>query len=344
LLDGPPLGGLHIGMIEMGAIGSLPDLLSAISPKERRSIKMNVARNIAFGYSTQCNIRCGQCVAADASPRTGKMDLGRAKDIIQEMADCHVTGISFTAGEPLLFLEDICRLIQLCRESEIYSRVVTNGYWAKSREGADRVVSELLAAGLSQLRLSYSRWHQEHVDRENIVHAALSCREQSLDYFISFVTDFSEADDPFEQFLRDHHLKFFPEPVIYLGRAGELDRKPVSTDYRPNICPMNPYLSPELDMFACCDGADRFSNTDFLYLGSLHTDSVDVLFRKRETHPLYHLIRTMGLTNIASYSGFAARDIVQFRKCELCVALFNSKENLKILTEAATSDLLNWRR
>ena len=305
---------------------------------------MDPVRQIAFGYSTQCNIRCGHCVAADASPRTAKMEIGRAQDIIQEMSQCRVTGISFTAGEPLLFLDDICRLIQVCRENGIYSRVVTNSYWAKTTEDADRIVSELIASGLSQLRLSYSRWHQEHINRENIVRAALSCREQGLNCFVSFVTDFSEMDDPFEQFLRDQHLKFFPEPVIYFGRAGEFDRKRVSTDYRPNRCAMNPYLTPELDMFACCDGADRFSNTDFLYLGSLHTDTVDALFRKRETHLLYHFIQTMGLTNIASYLGIAAREIVQYRKCELCEALFNSKENLHILTEAAPSDLINWQR
>lgn len=305
---------------------------------------MRPVRQIAFGYSTQCNIRCGHCVAAGASPRTARMTIDRAQDIIQEMADCNVTGVSFTAGEPLLFLDDICRLIQICRENGIYSRVVTNGYWAKTKEDADRIVSELMANGLSQLRLSYSRWHQEHVNRENIVHAALSCQELGLDHFVSFVTDFSEADDSFEQFMRDHHLKFFPEPVIYFGRAGQLDRQQVFTDYRPNLCQMNPYLSPELDMFACCDGADRFSNTDFLHLGSLNTNTIDALFRKRETHPLYHFIRTMGLSNIASYLGFPARDIVQYRKCELCEALFNSKKNLRVLTEAATSDLMNWRR
>jgi len=283
-------------------------------------------------------------VAADESHGTAKMDLDRAKDIIQEMARCHVTGISFTAGEPLLFFDDISELIQLCREHGIYSRIVTNGYWAKTREHADHVASKLVSKGLSQLRLSYSRWHQQHIHRENILHAALRCQKHGLDYFISFVTDFSKKDDSFEQFLRDHHLKYFPEPVIYFGRAGKFDRQPISTDYRPNVCSMNPYLSPELDMFACCDGANRFSKTHFLYLGNLRNDSVDALFQKRETHVLYNLIRIMGLTNMASYLGLKAREIVQYRKCELCEKLFNSKENLGILTKAAGSDLMQWRR
>jgi len=47
---------------------------------------------------------------------------------------------------------------------------------------------------------------------------------------------------------------------------------------------------------------------------------------------------------MASYLGVKAREIVQYRKCELCEKLFNSKENLGILTKSATSDLIHWRR
>ena len=301
-------------------------------------------RQIAFGYSTQCNARCGHCVAADESPAAAKMDLDKAKQIIQEMARCNVAGISFTAGEPLLFLNDICQLIRLCKKNNIYTRVVTNGFWAKSQTNSDRVVAHLMANGLSQLRLSFSRWHQQHISRATIVRAATSCQHQGLDYFVSFVTDFSKTDDDYELFLRKHHLKFFPEPLIYFGRAGELERPPVSTDYRPNLCSMNPYLSPSLDMFACCDAAHRFSTTGFLYLGNLNHDSVEALFRKNENHPLHHLIKTMGLSSMASFLGLNAREIVQYRKCELCEKLFNSKENLKTLMDAAVSDLASWHR
>ncbi len=306
--------------------------------------RMNNTRQIAFGYSTQCNIKCDHCVAADALSRNERMDIHRAKAIIEEMAQYHVTGISFTAGEPILFFNDIRNLVQLCNENGIYSRIVTNGYWAKTQEHSDKIVSELMLSGLSQLRISSSRWHQKNIDRENIVNAASSCQKYGLDYYISFVTDFSEQDDSFEQFLRDNNLKFFPEPVIYFGRAEGFDRPRIFTDYHPNICPMNPYLSPELDMFACCDAGNRFTETDFLYLGNLKDYSIDELFQKKEKNTLFYLIRTMGLTNIASYLGFKASEIVKYRKCELCEKLFNSVENLSILERSAKSDLLNWKR
>jgi len=305
---------------------------------------MDSQRQIAFGYSTKCNVKCDHCVATNELSGNAKMELNTAKEIIEEMAYCNVKGISFTVGEPLLFFNDIRNLVQLCRESGIYSRVVTNGFWARTQEHSDNIVSGLMKSGLSQLRISFSRWHQKNINRENIVNAASSCQKYDLDYFISFVTDFSKHDDPFEQFLRDNNLMFFPEPLIYFGNAERFNRLPIFTDYQPNICVMNSYISPELDMFARCDGGPQFTKTDFFSLGNLKDYSVDELFQKKENNNLYFLIRTMGLTNIASYLGFRANEIVRYRKCELCYKLFNSEENLSILEESAQSDLSNWVR
>ena len=98
---------------------------------------MNSIRQFAFGYSTICNIRCEHCVASDDSIPHGKMTLERAMVIIEQMARCNVTGISFTAGEPPIFFEDMTRLVKLCHEKDIYSRVVTNCFWAKTAEHAE---------------------------------------------------------------------------------------------------------------------------------------------------------------------------------------------------------------
>ena len=305
---------------------------------------LNNFRKIAFGYSIQCNANCEHCVAAEDSVKNEKMDITRAKTIISEMVSAQVKGVSFTAGEPLLFLGDIVELVRMCKRNEIYSRVVTNGFWAKTPHRADSVVSELKTAGLSQLRISYSRWHQKHVDRENIVFAARSCQKLALDYFISFITDFSEEDELYEQYLRENRLRYFPEPVIYFGRAGDFDRPKIFTDYQANQCDMNPYLSPELDMFACCDAGSRFDQTGFMYLGNLKDSSIESLFQKYEQNRLYHAVRMAGLTPLASSLGIPSNEIVTYRKCELCERLFNSKENLTKLNELAESAPSPWIR
>jgi len=65
---------------------------------------MNPVRQIAFGYSTKCNIRCGHCVAADASPGTAKMDFDRAKDIIQEMGE--IPGHPIDWGQTMIIVKN----------------------------------------------------------------------------------------------------------------------------------------------------------------------------------------------------------------------------------------------
>ena len=300
-------------------------------------------RKLAFGYTTRCNIRCRHCVAATDKPDNRKMALDKAREVIIALGQAGVGGISFSAGEPFLYIDDIKALVSLCAEIGIYTRVVTNSFWARTSDMADRMVSELKESGLCQLRLSCSRWHQEHVSRQNVVNAANSCRKFELDYYVSFVTDFSKADDAMEQFLRDCGLMFFPEPVIYAGRAKTFDQRSIMTDYQANCCQMNPYLAPDLEMYACCDAGAHFTKTHFFALGSLKTSSADQLFLRTETDRLYHLIRAMGLTQIASFSGMAAREIITYSKCELCFRLFNDPETLNRL-RADIHHLEAWHR
>jgi len=68
------------------------------------------------------------------------------------------------------------------------------------------------------------------------------------------------------------------------------------------------------------------------------------MFRKSEENSLYNHIRNMGITGIASFAGFRARDIIGYRKCELCEKLFNSPEILARLEKEAESGLNSWYR
>lgn len=300
-------------------------------------------RKIAFGYSSKCNVRCEHCVASLAENTSRTMEHERAQAIIAELAQAGVGGISFSAGEPFLYFREMVELVQLCAQNNIYSRIVTNSYWARNAEAADRLLAELKEQGLCQLRLSYSRWHQQNIPRQQVITAARSSEKLGLNYFVSFVSDFSPEDEPYEQFLREQGVRFFPEPVIYAGRAESFPRRNIRTDYQANCCDMNPYLTPDLELYACCDAGSNFPATNFFYLGNLADQAVEQLFSKSESDPLYNLIRSMGITNIASYAGMSAREIITYSKCELCRKLFNSPETLARL-RAEVAQLAAWSR
>ncbi|MFW2369121.1 MAG: radical SAM protein, partial [Desulforhopalus sp.] len=85
-------------------------------------------------------------------------------------------------------------------------------------------------------------------------------------------------------------------------------------------------------------------DTNFFRLGNLNHNSVGQLFTKSENCQLYNCIRAIGITAIASYAGFKARDIVTYRKCELCEKLFNSPKLLAHLDRGVQSGSLNLLR
>ena len=73
-------------------------------------------RKLAFGYSTRCNLKCEHCVAVGDMPESRKMGYDRTKEIIVQLARAGVGGISFSAGELFLYINEITRLVNLCRE------------------------------------------------------------------------------------------------------------------------------------------------------------------------------------------------------------------------------------
>ena len=86
-------------------------------------------RKIAFGYSTQCNLRCAHCVASQEISDNRKMDLHKAKQIIVELGQAGVGGHQFfPQANRFCFFKEIAALVQLCHRIGIYSRIVTNSF------------------------------------------------------------------------------------------------------------------------------------------------------------------------------------------------------------------------
>jgi hypothetical protein len=67
--------------------------------------------------------------------------------------------IVFTGGEPTLRKDLLLEAISLAKETGCITRVVTNGWWARSKESAKALVVRLKEAGLDELNTSYDDYH-----------------------------------------------------------------------------------------------------------------------------------------------------------------------------------------
>jgi hypothetical protein len=96
---------------------------------------LNLSRGRAPGqvviqYTDHCNASCPQCGMRREAPfQRSLLGVDRAKEIIDRAARAGVSAVSFTGGEPLLFLDDVVELLRHAGQAGIpYLRTGTNGF------------------------------------------------------------------------------------------------------------------------------------------------------------------------------------------------------------------------
>lgn len=85
--------------------------------------------------------------------------------------------VIFTGGECTLLKEDLFEAINYASSLGLATRVVTNGYWAKTDESAKEMVERLVSAGLTEINFSAGDEHAKFVPLDRIVHAVKTCAE-----------------------------------------------------------------------------------------------------------------------------------------------------------------------
>ena len=286
--------------------------------------------SLAIGYSSKCNNRCAHCIARPAFPDEVKMDFEQAKSIILQANSLGVKKIRFTLGEPFIYTDDIKKLVSLCRGLGITTMIVTNAFWASSLEKSDELVKELIECGLTQLRISASRFHQEKIDLQNVVNAAQSCIRHKMDYYISFITDYSDEDADIEQVLGENGLNYSKESLICFREALRSKKYKLPDNYSPKCGGLDPIVAPDLKAYACCGIGGYFDRTNFFYLGDLKEkklSEINEAYNKKGK--LFGLISSIGLVELAKMAGFDINEAAKMHRCLLCEKLFNSAENIK---------------
>jgi MoaA/NifB/PqqE/SkfB family radical SAM enzyme len=115
---------------------------------------------LVIQYASHCNADCPQCGMRRSNnfERT-RLDKDTVKRLIDDAAQKGVQALSFTGGEPLLFLEDIVELINHATSAGIkYVRTGTNGFLFMGSERPDfEARMAALAARLAETSL-YTFW------------------------------------------------------------------------------------------------------------------------------------------------------------------------------------------
>ena len=92
--------------------------------------------------------------------------------VIDELVDIgEVNLIVFTGGEPLLRRSEVVKTLRHASSLGIWTRIVTNAFWATNPTAASNTLKELTDAGLCEINFSCDDFHQKHIPIDNIRNA-----------------------------------------------------------------------------------------------------------------------------------------------------------------------------
>lgn len=127
---------------------------------------------LVFSVTYDCPISCKYCVTESGPWQGPFLDASFMSEIIDEaLALGGLSSVVFTGGEPLLKIEEVKKAIGYASWHKLWSRVVTNSYWATSYQAALEMLGELKLAGLCEINLSCDDLHQEHIPLEQVRNA-----------------------------------------------------------------------------------------------------------------------------------------------------------------------------
>jgi len=317
--------------------------------------------------TSRCTARCGHCSVRSGPKRRDQLTFEDIRTAIDELHEVNrLRVVIFAGGEPTLLGEDLLDAIAHADSLGITTRLVTNAFWARTRDTARAKLIELREAGLAELNISADDFHLPFIpfDRvENAWHAskgvgflaviiANSSGPRSLvtpDYIMQRLGEILPLRfdlDGNETPLADPG----PDGTVYslsnsnlqlLGRAHDtvsLDDIPYPTQQEvlAGGCPWavrSIALSPRNHLVACC-GMEAEHNA-VLDFGDATGTSISSLVKQADDNVLVNAISLYGPMFLKQFVQVHAPDI-PFRErygsiCELCEHIVGRQEVVKVL-------------
>jgi len=268
-------------------------------------------------------------------------------DYTKDLNVCNL--VVFTGGEPLILGKDLYHAIQYANQEGFLTRVVTNAYWASSKERSYKVLSNLKECGLSEINFSCDDFHQEFIPIKNI-----KCANEAaiqLDFPALIVTKGIKGSKITKEYLEEYlgtNLAIFDpnknNPRNNLITCGltvpvgwdseKLTKEDLEYSENPDIwkIPCDDILkqiviTPEGKLAACCGcGSEGIPE---LVIGNVHSKSLLDLIEEGNYDFIWNWLALEGPYGIMEFLkrkdpslSFEERYV---NKCHLCNTIFSNK-------------------
>lgn len=235
---------------------------------------------IEFVITLACTGKCKHCSEGDHKLVGEHIDPDIAAEAVLRIAEKHqIKSVMTFGGEPLLYLEAVCKIHSAATEAEIPKRqLITNGYFSKDPQRIQAVASNLAKSGVNDVLLSVDAFHQETIPLGYVSLFAKALKEKNVRvrthpaWLVS-----PDADNPYNVTTREI-LAAFAAMGIQANEGnvifpGGNARKYLSEYFDLSKEIESPYWEDPVDIRAVCIGA----NGDLLGGNLYRSDVIDIL-------------------------------------------------------------------
>ncbi len=310
--------------------------------------------NVGLMLTYKCTIACPHCIVKAGPDRKEEMALQSAYkwlDQIRAFRDGFVCGVSLTGGEPFYNMSHLISIADYAHNLGFIVSVVSNAYWATSREEALRILK--LCSSIQMISISADVPHQKYISFENVKNAIWAAKKSGKLYNIAVATESMES--PVYLKLMDEILEFTDKEfvntaiILPIGRA-EAGAKMIdykhSSEPATTACSMAsfPIIFPNGKVIACIGPPITLPEFNPLYLGNLHQENLNEIFEKSESNYVLHAIRTFGpkvLVDLLRTNGFEnllPDNYLEGVCCDVCFKLLSNQTICHLLEDLIEKD------
>ena len=231
-------------------------------------------------------------------------------------------------------------------DSQLHASVVTNGFWATSRDEAKQLLQSL--PRICFVSISTDVYHQKFVPFEHVKNAIWAFQECGIPYYVALTTD--NQNNPDYQRV-NAEVAGLTDPknirtgiIFPVGRAGQLVSR---LQYCLTRTPPNeaceaassPCIFPDGRVYGCIGPLLDLKCPHPLLLGNLRETPLADIFDRAETNVVLHALRLWGparLISMLQEAGLAQHlptEYVSGSTCDPCYKLMACPETRQWLSQ-----------
>ena len=177
----------------------LGDLAEQVDGRPMEGAVSDEEEQLVLYHTLLCNATCAHCMVESGPEQHGTLPIAQSRLAIDGASETGMPLVVFTGGESLIYLRDVLDLCRHAKQRGLRTRVVTNGYWARSPRQATEMLDRLVSGGVDEIFVSFDEYHVPFIEPERVRNIMLGVATSRVIPYLVFSTvirDPSTAQQP----------------------------------------------------------------------------------------------------------------------------------------------------